>query len=563
MDENNAILNNSEHFSKMALPVQELACIINQGMGTRIGQSTVCSQKMHTFHPQKPQEVNVMQDIDIGQSCYHRQEPGAVYHLDIFHECGLVDHYLVAENVRSAVKIYNEQSRDAANRNDYAEADLIDIQTATGGGRITGSLEYGKKTSLRKAHSNHVHITMGLSQKHLLCVLYVVMAVESSILACNLELRCNEKVQNIKGASKGKLDLSAYADKSDSLLQETDSSGIFNSYQKDNDGLEAGDAAQTTQELKQFLGPADHPKSNSKPASGINSQRAAEYAVQKGIIELNGDHEILSLHGKQYTSYLEKYLPEIQAHLRKVVRSAKYSLSQPGKTKTLQGKKNGYAGRNDLHHISADHECRELEISQTVTAAARKMVEQEGDRFQISYEDLRYTVKPKKRKIEICLLIDASSSMEGLRIRAAKMLAKFLFLSTVDRISVIVFHKNRAWVQVPFTRDLEQLEQQIEDINACGETPLALGLMACLQYIEKTKCRNPLIIVLTDGVPTLGTKTNDPVSDALEVAKTIKTKKYSFTCIGLKPHLDYLKQLATVAGGTFYAIDELDNKGMC
>lgn len=565
MDENNVVLYNSELFTKMVPAVQELASIINQGMGTRIGQSTVCSQKMHTFDPQQPQEVNVLQDIDVGQTCYHRQEPGIIYHLDIFHECGLVDHHLAAENVRSAVKVYNEHCSDYSitASNDGVKVDFIDIQTGTGGGRITGSLDYGKKISLRKAHSNHVHVTMALSQRHLSCVLYVIMAVENAILACNLELRRNEKVKNVKGASKGKFDLSAYADKSDSLLQGNDSSAVLSFYQKDKDGLDLGDVVDATQDLKEFSGPADHHKNNSKPASGVNSRRAAECLVQKGIIELNEDQGSLSIHGKQCRSYLEKYLPEIQAHLRKVVRSAKYPLSQPGKNKTLQSKKKGCAGRNSLHYMSTDHEFGELEISQTVTAAARKMVEQEENRFQISHEDLRYTVNPKKRKIEICLLIDASSSMEGPRIRAAKMLAKFLFLSTADRMSVIVFHKNRAWVQVPFTRDLEQLEEQIEDIKACGETPLALGLTACLQYIDKTKARNPLIILLTDGVPTLGAITNDPVSDALEVAKSIKAKKYSFTCIGLKPHLDYLKQLAAVAGGTFYAVDELENKGMC
>ena len=562
MDENNDFLCNPVFFSKAALVIEELACIINQDMGTRIGQSTVCSQKMHTFHPQRPQEVNVLQDVDVGQNCYHREESGVVYHLDIFHECGLVDHHTAAEKVRKAVKIYNGHCRNDSMtmNNDCVEIDFIDIQTGTGGGRITGSLNYGKKLSLRKAHSNHVHVTMALPQKYLACVIYVVMAVESAILTCNLELRRNEKVHNIKGASTGKLDLSAYADKSDSLLQEHDSKAILHSYPKDNDGF---DIVDTAQDLKEFLAPADHFKTTSKPASGVNSRRAAECLVQKGIIELNRDHRILSIHENQCRNYLEKYLPDIQAHLRKVVRAAKYSLLQTGKNKIVQTKKQEYAGRNSLHHINTDHKLGELEVSQTVIAAARKMVEQEGSLFQISHEELRYAVNPKKRKIEICLLIDASSSMEGPRINAAKLLAKFLFLSTADRVSVIVFHKNRAWVQVPFTRDLEQLEQQIEKIKACGETPLALGLTACLQYIDKTKARNPLIILLTDGVPTLGTITNDPVRDALEVAKSIKAKKYNFTCIGLKPHLDYLKQLAAVAGGTFYAVDELENEGMC
>lgn len=111
------------------------------------------------------------------------------------------------------------------------------------------------------------------------------------------------------------------------------------------------------------------------------------------------------------------------------------------------------------------------------------------------------------------------------------MIARYLFFSTSDRISVIVFQQNQAWIQAPFTHDFRQLEQSLEGIKAYGETPLALGLTACLQYIEQEKARNPIIILITDGVPTLGSVSNDPVHDALQVARKIKSNNYSFTCI--------------------------------
>lgn len=561
MDEKDDFLQEPLFFEKIQMTTNTLVHIISQEMGCRIGESTVCSQKMHTFHVQRPEEVNILQDIDAGQTFYHRKDPGSIYHLDVFHECGLVDHHNVAAEIHKTVEVYNRHYSIAKKivADEYVKVDFIDIQTGTGGGRITGSLDYGKKVSLRKGHINHVHITMMLPKEQLTCIIYIIMAVENVILSSNLELRRNEKVENVKGTSKGNIDLSAYTDQSDSLLQENNSIEMFKSNQNSQEITQNID---TAQELKEFLEPSvknDGPK----PKGGINSRRRVERSVEKGMIELNNDRKNFINSGGFCKSYLTKHLPEIQLHLRQVVRAAKNLFTQTGKSKILQNKISCCGGGKILHHAKIGHTVGEVAISQTVTAAARSMVEKKQNVFQITHEDLRYSVNRKRRKIEICLLIDASSSMEGQRIRAAKLLAKFLFLSTADRTSVIVFQENKAWVQVPFTRDLTQLEQRLEEIKAYGETPLALGLTACLQYLDKMKSRNPLIILITDGVPTLGMVTSDPVHDALQVAKLIKTKKYGFTCIGLKPHLDYLKQLSNITGGSIYAVDKLEEAGMC
>ncbi len=564
MDKNDHFLYDPNYFAKIQLVAQELEDIIKNDMGVRLGQSSVCSQKMHTFYPKKPEEVKILQDIDAGQTFYHRKEVGSIYHIDVFHECGLVDHRIAAQKVYTAVECYNLHYSQYIERGNstYVDVNYFDIQTGTGGGRITGSLNYGKKMSLRKGHTNHVHVAMSLPENHLASIMYVIMAVESAIIACKLELRRNEKIENVKGSSRVKMDLSAYADKSDSLLQRNHSTMIPEPYQKNQDTMDLMENFDTAQELKEFLAAIDN-NHNSKPHGGVNSRRAVECLVKKGIIELNGNSATLTKYGKQFKNYLEKHLPEIETHLRQVVRDAKYLFTQNGKSKALQNKVGWHIGEKLMHHIKASHEHGQLAISETVHAVAQRMAETGETEFNITATDIRYSVNPKKRKIEFCVMIDASSSMEGQRIRAAKRLARFLFFSTADPISVLVFQENKAWVQVPFTRDLSSLEDGLEKIKASGETPLALGLTACLEYLTKEKVRNPLIILITDGVPTLGIMTSDPVHDALQVAKKIKGKHYGFTCIGLKPHLDYLKQLSNIAGGSIYAVDELEKAGMC
>jgi magnesium chelatase subunit D len=561
MIKNEKYLFDPQFLFDIAPVTEKLLSIFRSDMGVRIGQSTVCSQKMHSFHPESPEKINILQDLDAGQAFYQRTETGSIYHLDIFHQCGQVDHIQVAIKVQQVIEVYNRHyvlgKRELGDKNDIVKADFVDVQTSTGGGRITGELSFGKKLSLRKAHSNHVHLTVMIPPVHLACLIYIIMAVENSILSCNLELRCNEKINNIKGVSKQKSDLMAYIDESDSLLQRKNHKLTFEPNQRNQDVNEHISNSDEAVELKEFNGKREAKTAGDKPTGSVNSCRATETFLQESIIKLTDNSINVDEYGKKFKGCLEEQLPEIEAHLRKVARKAKCLYRQSGKSKILENNISWPLGGGKPYEGKREKQYGELAIAEMINAAARRMVE-DGDKvFKILHDDIRYFTRKKRRKSEFCVLIDASSSMEGQRIQVAKLLAKYLFFSTSDRISVIVFQQNQAWIQVPFTHDFRQLEQSLEGIKAYGETPLALGLTACLQYIEQEKARNPIIILITDGVPTLGTVTSNPVSDALQVAQKIKDNNYGFTCIGLKPHLGYLNQLSEVAGGSIYAVENL------
>jgi magnesium chelatase subunit D len=551
-------LSDPQFLSDIAPVSKRLLDIFRLDMGVRIGQSTVCSQKMHSFHPESPEEINILQDLDAGQAFYQRTEAGSIYHLDIFHQCGQVNHIQVAIKVQQILEIYNRhyilRKKGLNDKNEIVKADFVDIQTSTGGGRITGKLDFGKKLSLRKAHINHVHLTVMMPPAHLSCLIYIIMAVENVILSCNLELRCNEKIRNIKSVSKQKNDLTAYVDKSDSLLQGKNHQFTFEPQR--NQDTECINNSDKALELQEFSETNDKNNAEINSTGSVNSCRVAEAFLQEGMIELTSNNIGVEEHNK-FKGHLEEQLPEIEAHLRKVVWEAKSLCRQSGKSNILENKVGWSLGKNKSYVGNKEQQYGELAISEMINAAALRMVENGEKLFKILHDDIRYLTRKRRRKIEFCLLIDASSSMEGQRIQVAKLLVRHLFFSTNDRISVIVFQHNQAWLQVPFTHDFRQLEQSLEGIKAYGETPLALGLTACLQYIEQEKARNPIIILITDGVPTLGTVTSDPVYDALQIARKIKSNNYGFTCIGLKPHLGYLNQLSEVAGGSIYALENL------
>jgi len=91
---------------------------------------------------------------------------------------------------------------------------------------------------------------------------------------------------------------------------------------------------------------------------------------------------------------------------------------------------------------------------------------------------------------------------------------------------------------------------------------LAGGLKTCLSYLHEAGARNPLIILITDGIPTVAEHSRDPLADALDAASSVKLSGYGFACIGLRPHRRYLTQLAEQAGGSLYVLEELEKHAM-
>lgn len=192
---------------------------LEAGEGVRLGQCAVLSTKVHAFNARSPEHVQVMVNADAGQVFYHRRDSGAICHLDIFHQCGMIDHVLAASYVCQAVDFYHKLAGAKAPSSPagLVNPDLIDIQTAAGGGRITGTLTGGQKESLCRVHENHVHLALHLPYDHICCLFFIVAAIETAILACGFELRCNEQITCIYSADT-QADLSPYTGQTDSQL---------------------------------------------------------------------------------------------------------------------------------------------------------------------------------------------------------------------------------------------------------------------------------------------------------------------------------------------------------
>ncbi|HEY3314596.1 MAG TPA: VWA domain-containing protein [Bacillota bacterium] len=575
------------------------------GRGVRLGQSAVLSRRVHVVSSARPSEVRVVVDADAGQVFYGRAVPHQIIHLDVFHEVAQIDHRAVARACLRAIEAYL-QDFGPGGLDFMAKvgrvvvpgrmSDCLDVQTATGGGRATGLLTYGRKESLRMAHLTHAHLAMQLDSRHLPLAFYFVAAVEGVIQEAGREIRMIEKIVHERGSGGDQVDLSNYSDFTDSILKEPrPPGGQAEGGRMSREGGAVGpnpplapprgdldDEAEaqlrrvaeltedfgTVEELQAVLEAIAEQKQwqdlamqldRMENGSGLVRQLQRRNLISEGHpgLRLTGE-------GEKLQQYLRYRCREIDLRLRQSVRRRPLN-PQPLRKMCFDGGHPVRQGSGRIHSVvPADRETWLTDISVTDTViAAAKRARTEGRRdLVIERSDVRVIERVRFLPIDLCLLIDASASMAGKRLRAARFLAAHLLLSTRDRVAVIVFQERDSQLWVPFTRNFAEAQASLSKIQPLGLTPLAHGLMGAAEYMRQSRVRNPLLVLITDGIPTIPKWTIDPMNDALEAARRVGRAGLQFACIGLEPNRRHLQELAEVARGTLYVVDELEKETM-
>lgn len=565
----------------------------SMGKGVMLGETTVFSTCVHLLSSRQPGYVTILSSHDAGQVFYGRSQRGQIYHLDIFHELGDVDHHRVARNLVAAV---NRYAREFDVQDELQH--FIDIQTGTGGGRITGSLNYGNRPSLRAAHRHHIHLACLAWPQHSPLLFYLVAGAEAAIAEHGLELRKIDGLVESKDDGDQDIPLDDYASTTDSWLR---GDGAGDSGAESRRGRRAEPGSGTGQEgtEQSFMDPAaaaaviqgaDHRRKAIELAQSLDSPTLAlellevlSKGARRGDVErkmgsrVSGDalasvlrqlaadghlrHEGGFMHltgeGQALLLHFHRYHREIQMALRRAMRRmTRRHLVEPGRS-PLAGEARdaqGITRRRSVVAPEPGEQLQELAWPETIMAAAARR----GLPFQVQGEDVRVRRRVRRRPVDICLLVDASASMCGERMQAAKTLARHLLLSTRDKVAVIVFQERQVRVTVPFTRSAARVEKGLASIRPFGLTPLATGLLHAAAYIHTSRPRNPMLILITDGIPTVPHQGKNPMEDALRAAAQWRQLRASFTCIGLQPNERYLSDLVQTAGGNLYVVAELE-----
>ncbi len=553
----------------------ELRRLLQLGNGCRIGETAVCSRKIHTIEPDRPQIVTVVQNSDAGQIFYRRRRPGEVVHIDIFHAVQALNPTPIGLAVKRGIERYAQEMSvqigyEHANRR-YQLAHYVDVQTGAGGGRVTGTLSYGQRESLKKAHLNHVHISAKLPDQDIAAAFYLVYSVEEELQRQGVELRRVELVQHRQGSVGSKEDISAYSAFTDSFLRETQlpedpAADQVYGYQL----AAVADILENLEDLDELA-----KLLSSVQAHGRNPcQAELPYHPQTarlqdawtklegyGFLEQDRGRYQLSDQGLELNRRLLKNARDLEAELRKQGQLlARQSINMGGSFGSPSDQR--AVRRSHTRRVVRPAEGDHLAINETVQSSLIRSLG-EGRPWSVAPADLFYEQRLERRGVDICLLVDASASMLGKRMKAARNLAEHLVQNSRDRIAVVSFQEKAVQLVTPFTRNRLEVKQSLEQIQPGGLTPLAAGLRRATSYLEQTNARSGLLLLVTDGIPTLGDKLGDPLRDALDAALELRQKTdFRLCCIGLQPNHGILRRVAEAAGGSLHVIDELNREAL-
>ena len=540
------------------------------GWGARIGETGAASLRVHTLDPRRPGVVTVVADRDAGVTFYGRGRADEILHIDVFHAVGDVDCRLAASAVKSGLAAYRS---DFAAPPGAANPDLFDVQTATGGGCVSGEVAGGLRPSLLRAHKNHVHVAGRRLPGDAAAAFYIVHALEQAITACGVELRRVDALESeLAGAARGWDDLSPYAAESDTRLREAGAPGAGPAPSSGSTAvareallLQAADLADemggaaAVQELLAALAQVQPVHEMRVPSwSGPRLREALARLQRQGWAEATGGQWRLTERGRALADLFGHHLREVELALRAAARRIGAASSADGSGRGQPSHEPAVRGsRRMVRPRLRGQSIGELALSETALAAVRRRPPVAGRPFRLAADDLHLTWRLRPRRADLCLLLDASASMEGGRMRAAKTLARHLLLTSRDRVAVMAFQERSATLAVPFTRNYAAAERGLGRVVPAGLTPLAAGLAGARAYLQGSHAKRPMLLLVTDGIPTVSAAGGSPLEEALREASLFRGTGVTLCCIGLEPNERYLAELARRAGGSLHVVAEL------
>ena len=236
--------------------------------------------------------------------------------------------------------------------------------------------------------------------------------------------------------------------------------------------------------------------------------------------------------------------------------------------KRTKTKTRGQSGRYVRHILK---ENKDIAVDATIRASAPYQ-EKRGrvDQLIIKDEDLRFKQREKRMGHLFLFVVDGSGSMAAQkRIIEAKAAVQSLLMDCYqrrDRVSMILFRKDRAEIVLPPTSSLEIASQRLKELPTGGATPLSAGLLEAYrlarQTILKDKQLRIILFVITDGRANRAVKDNSPWNEVKDIAYGISflsqiesivvdTEPEGFLSMGLS------RELAIFLNAKYLRIEEL------
>ncbi|WP_306547653.1 putative cobaltochelatase [Desulfobulbus sp.] len=174
----------------------------------------------------------------------------------------------------------------------------------------------------------------------------------------------------------------------------------------------------------------------------------------------------------------------------------------------------------------------DIALDATLRAAApyqRQRACDDGLAVHLTRQDLRGKIREKRIGNFLLFVVDASGSMGARgRMAASKGAVMSLLLDAYqkrDRVGMITFRRNEAFVNLPPTTSVDTAGRLLAEMPVGGRTPLSAGLAKSHEQVRNYLIRNPtaqpIVILITDGKCNVALGERKPVEESLHLASAL------------------------------------------
>lgn len=548
-----------------------LRLFLGRNQGVRVGESAVVSRRVHQTHPQDPRKIRVLVEQDAGKTFCGFNEPDQAVHIDVYHDPAKLEILPVARRIWAAIDTFLEdQGSEMMIRKEEdrltqpsAVASRIYVATAEDGGNVARLIQQGYDdfAEISEDLREHVHLVMELPEEWYPLVVSLIDAVESAILAQGYSIRKISGVVNGYGKATHKelgLMIPFFGKRrpGDDIIHLQNQNHLI---------LEMAKRLGSVEDVNEFMNSMEGNIFKKMAPSSVKKRhqdldQLAEQMTSLGLAKKGLLGYSLTEQGKELKQHLMINRRELEAELRKIVRRV------PGKNRRYQRTNSSQMKCREqdvlnLHKIltrDGENASTSIAVPETILQGASRSLREGMKRVTITPDDIRVYGKKSFIPMDVCLLVDCSASMSGEKSRAAWQLAEHLLLTLREKVAVVTFQEMDARIAVPFTRNHQRLIAGLRTVVPDGMTPLASGLMKGLDLIKHSKVKNPLLILITDGMPTYPLWSFDSKEDALKAAQEVAKAKVRLACIGVRSNREFLGELAKAGQATLYVVDNLN-----
>lgn len=534
-----------------------IALSLDQDQGFRLGESTVVSRYVHTTSRRRPGEIRILVNRDAGMEYLKYRNPGQTIHVDVFHEPACVQNEPLVRALAETIQTYSNSCRDESFLQRFY------LETGSGSGSLwTLSADpetpeaAGDRKPAKGKKRNHVHILLsGFTKQEYTLIPCLVDAVETVLGAQQVEIRRVEHI--LHSEKKGPQPGPGYPcgldpDQNKHWQLAASLTAILSSPE---DAIEFLQAFQPGLfRRRQFL-------SSLRRKHG-NLRELVIAMADAGLLKRGVLMDTLTGEGQELLEFVMVHQRELESQLRKILRAipAPHSGFRSIRHSQARSRQKHYSYMSKTTIPMQDSWLGSIAVAETLVQAAKNTCIQQRGALAVQREDIRIHAQEISKPIDTCLIIDGSASMAGPKMKAVWQLAEHLLLATRDKVGVVVFQERQARVAVPFTRNCTRLKNGLRTIQPKGMTPLADGIMEAIDLIKNRHVRNPLLVLITDGVPTFGKWSINPREDALKAAEHLSESRAKTICIGVASNQEFLKELTAQAGANLYIVENLEER---